>query len=67
IDPETANVRYAIVKNIRNTARFNRQADYHMKVGGSLRATYFGPIRRLEDSEAFAMLHRAQPEEATDD
>jgi hypothetical protein len=67
IDPETANVRYAVVKNIRNTARFNRQVDYHMKAGGSLRATYFGPIRRMEDSEAFAMLHRAQPEEATDD
>jgi quinol monooxygenase YgiN len=67
IDPDSAGVRYAIVKNIRNTARFNRQVDYQNQAGGSLRTTYFGPIRRLEDSEAFAMLHRAQPEEASDD
>jgi hypothetical protein len=67
IDPETAQVRYAIVKNIRDTARFERQVDYLIKAGGSLRTTYFGPLRRPEESEAFAMLHRTQPLEANDD
>lgn len=64
IDPDTANVRYAIVKNIRTTARFDRQADYLQDAGGSVRATYFGPARRLEETEAFAMLHRGGPQEA---
>jgi hypothetical protein len=67
IDPDTARVRYAIVKNINNTARYERQARYAARTGGSLRATYFGLIKRLEESEAFAMLHRIQPEEDCND
>jgi len=67
IDPETADVRYVIVKRITNQARLKRQADYVGKAGGSLRATYFGLTRRLEETEAFAMLHHNQPEEAIDE
>ena len=67
IDPDTARVRYAIVKNIDNQERYQRQARYAARTGGSLRATYFGLAKRLEESEAFAMLHRIQPEEGSDD
>jgi hypothetical protein len=63
IDPETATVRYAIIKRVNDKARLGRQADYISQAGGSLRATYFGPVRRFEESEAFAMLHRSQPGE----
>ena len=66
IDPETAKVRYAVVKNIRNTTRYDREAAYRARADGSLRFTYFGRIQRLEESEAFAMLHRSQPEELAD-
>jgi len=66
VDPETATVRYAVVKNIRNTARYDREAAYRARADGSLRFTYFGRIQRLEESEAFAMLHRSQPEELAD-
>jgi hypothetical protein len=55
------------VKSIKNTARYNRQVEFQDKSGGSLRATYFGVSRRLEDTEAFAMLHRGQPMEALDE
>ncbi|HSK80969.1 MAG TPA: hypothetical protein VLQ45_31240 [Thermoanaerobaculia bacterium] len=65
--PEARRVRYAIVKSIKNTARYNRQVEYQDKSGGSLRATYFGVSRRTEDTEAFAMLHRDQPQEAYDE
>jgi hypothetical protein len=61
IDPDTIRVRYAIVKNIRNKARYASQVCYQLQTGASLRATYFGPLRRLEESGAFAMLHRGQP------
>jgi hypothetical protein len=33
---------------------------------GTLRAAYFGVPKRLEESEAFAILHRDQPQEAVD-
>ena len=55
-----------MVKNIRNTTRYDREAAYRARADGSLRFTYFGRIRRLEESEAFAMLHRSQPEELAD-
>ncbi len=67
IEPDTARVRYAIVKNIRNTGRYHRQLDQLAKTGRSLRAAYFGLARRPEDSEAFALLHQEQPREAGDD
>ncbi|HVT17665.1 MAG TPA: hypothetical protein VHQ90_15995 [Thermoanaerobaculia bacterium] len=67
LDPIGGEVRYAVVKNIKNTARYDLQAEYQAKAGASLRATYFGPIKRLEESEAFAMLHRSQPEELIED
>jgi hypothetical protein len=67
IDPDTARVRYAIVKNLCNTARYGTQARYLVRNGGSLRATYFGLTKRMEDSEAFALLHRSQPEEVFHD
>jgi hypothetical protein len=67
IDPNTADVRYVISKRITNQARLKQQAEYVGKAGGSLRAMYFGMPQRLEESEAFAMLHRRQPEESVDE
>lgn len=66
-DPEAPRVRYAILKSISNEARFDRQKNYHRKIGGSPRATYFGVPRRMEETEAFAMLHGDQPLEAFDE
>lgn len=65
IEPDTARVRYAIVKNIRNRGRYHRQLDHHAHADRSLRATYFGPARHLE-AEAFALLHQEQPREASE-
>jgi hypothetical protein len=67
LNPETADVRYVIAKRITNQARFRRQSDYVARAGGSLRATYFGVSKRLEETEAFALLHQGQPEEETDE
>ena len=67
IDPDTARVRYVIAKRITDNVRFSQQAGFLARVGRSLRATYFGPVKRLEESEAFAMLHRSQPEEVSHD
>jgi hypothetical protein len=67
IDPRAARARYVVVKRIANEVRLREQAKYAARAGGSLRATYFGAPRRLEESEAFAMLHRTQPGEAGDD
>ncbi|MGA9926533.1 MAG: pYEATS domain-containing protein [Isosphaeraceae bacterium] len=67
IDPETGDVRYAISKRITDGSRLRRQAEYVSKAGGSLRATYFGVPRRLEESEAFAMIHSGQLEGDADE
>ena len=67
IDPNTARVRYVIAKSIANTVRFSQQAGFLARAGRSLRATYFGMTKRLEESEVFALLHRRQPEEVVHD
>jgi hypothetical protein len=66
IDPQRALVRYVIVKRIDDISRLHRQVQHSARARGTLRATYFGAVTRLEESEAFAMLHRDQPEEEID-
>jgi hypothetical protein len=66
IDPKNAGVRYVVLKRITNSLRLQEQAKYVSRLRGTLRAAYFGAVRRLEETEAFAMLHRDQPQEAFD-
>ena len=67
IDPRSARIRYVIGKGITNRRRLEQQARYAARFGSSLRATYFGAVQRLEESEAFAMLHGDRPEEGDDE
>ena len=67
IDPVKGAVRYAITKRITDRSRFRRQAEFASRAGGNLRATYFGVARRLEESEAFAMMHTGQLGEDADE
>ncbi|PLS83550.1 MAG: hypothetical protein CYG59_00765 [Chloroflexi bacterium] len=58
VDIETARVRYAIVKDIKDTGRLERQRAFlRGDTDTSLRATYFRAIDR-EQGEPFAFLHR---------
>jgi quinol monooxygenase YgiN len=60
VDVETGQIRYSIVKDIRNQGRLRRQRAFLQ--GGttaSLRATYFGGTTDWEDREPFAVLHRS--------
>jgi hypothetical protein len=66
INPKDAAVRYVIRKRIDNPLRLQEQGKYASRSRGTLRAAYFGAPKRLEDSEAFAMLHRGQPQEEDD-
>lgn len=65
IKPETAEVRYIIGKGITDRTRLQRQVAFASRAHGTLQATYFGVTRRFEESEAFAMLHRHQPEDVS--
>lgn len=62
INPESGEVRYVIAKRIDDGARLARQKQYLGRSLGSLRTAYFCLTGRLEETEAFAMLHRGQPE-----
>lgn len=66
IDPRSACVRYVIRKHINSRRRLERQAGFVQRRGGSLKATYFGASSRIEETEAFAMLHRNGPLENDD-
>jgi hypothetical protein len=58
--------RYAIVKRVTDMRRLERQVLHAGKSRASLRATYFGAVQRIEESEAFAMLHRGDPGDLAD-
>jgi hypothetical protein len=59
VDPETARVRYCIVKNIASKARLARQRAFLQgDAETSLRALYFGGLDRAGQDEPFALLHR---------
>jgi hypothetical protein len=60
LDLDTLSLRYRILKPVDDPQRLERQRKFMQEgAGRSLRATYFGMLDRNNQSEPFALLHRA--------